>query len=233
MLSSIVLKNQFGEVSNNFIKTGSSAFLWCNFVVDATNGNGLGIRSLKSSGLAATPDIAKVYMHTSATAAAGNPNPQVGIILVEFAKSFSGYINGASGVVVPVSGSTINVTAGLTLGNVYIIVSVGTTNLAAWQALGWLGNALPTVGAAFVAITASDGTGTGIVEVPAATGSSVGSIQGIGDPNQTCIASTPTLICGVYGPTSDSVTTPLLVAPANNTVIGLTFNMINIPKSLI
>lgn len=41
----------------------------CNFIVDSTNVNGLGISSLKG------PVVHAVYMHTSATPSAGNPNP--------------------------------------------------------------------------------------------------------------------------------------------------------------
>src|ERR1017187_394412 len=50
-----------------------ATILDCNFVVDSANGNGLGIRNLKGSGR-----VAQVFMHTSATPAAGNPNPVAG-----------------------------------------------------------------------------------------------------------------------------------------------------------
>lgn len=228
MFPSLILKNQFGEQSNNFIEGGSNQ-MWCNFVVDKTNGNGLGIRSLKSSG-ANTPDIAAVYMVTSATPAATNPNPQAGIILVQFANPFAGYINGTSGSVVPLSGTPINVTSALAPGDVYIVVSVGTTTIAGWQSIGWLGNALPTVGAAFINTSATPTTGTGVVEVPLAAGDGIGQIKSVGDPNQGVISSTPTLICGVYAPTSSGSTVPVLTAPTNGSVIGLTFNMIPNPQ---
>lgn len=232
-LPNLVTRNQYGEVQNQFIKSGSSYSMWCNFVVDSTNGNGLGISSLKSSGPSSASEIANVYMHTSATPATGNPNPAVGLILVEFRKAFASYINGTYGIASPASGSNINVTAGLTAGNVYIITSLGTTSLANWQTLGWLGTALPTVGASFIAITSSAGTGTGTVQAPAAAGSTVGSIEVVGDPNQTVIASTANLICGVFSPTNSSTTTPVLTAPANNSVIGLTFNLIKAAGPLI
>ena len=50
-----------------------ATILDCSFIVDSANPNGLGIRSLKGSGR-----VAKVFMHTSATPAAGNPNPVAG-----------------------------------------------------------------------------------------------------------------------------------------------------------
>ena len=49
----------------------------CNFVVDSADTGGLGIRLLKGSG------VRNVYMHTSATAAAGNPNPAAGYALIQ------------------------------------------------------------------------------------------------------------------------------------------------------
>ena len=45
----------------------SPVLIDCNFVVDSTNGNGLGIRNLKG------PVVANVYMQTTATPAPGNP----------------------------------------------------------------------------------------------------------------------------------------------------------------
>src|ERR1035437_8832889 len=49
----------------------------CNFVVDSTNGNGLGIRSLKG------PGVQNVFMHTTSEPGLSNcirnPNPQGGV----------------------------------------------------------------------------------------------------------------------------------------------------------
>ena len=58
--------------ANSRIYTGHvmPVLIDCNFVVDSANSNGLGIRSLKG------PYVKNVYMHTSATPAPGNPNPQ-------------------------------------------------------------------------------------------------------------------------------------------------------------
>lgn len=229
MQPNLVVKNQFGEQSNLALIGGSNQ-VGCNFIVDSTNGNGLGIRSLKSQG------IANVYMHTSATPAAGNPNPAVGYILVEFALPYAGYVNGTSGFVATVSGSAINVTSGLTVGQAYVITSVGTTTAAQWQTLGLPINLTPTVGQCFIAITASAGSGTGVVEVPLAAGSGISHIEVAGDPNQSVATNNATggsmvLIC--LGATSSSVTTLAPTAPANNTVIGLAFNLIPVPGPLI
>lgn len=90
------------------------------FVVDSTNGNGLGVRSVKGQG------VKNVYMHTSATPAGGNPNPAVGLALIQlsydYARNYGGPINFAS----PVTGSNLAINASaLTVGQPYVIVSVG------------------------------------------------------------------------------------------------------------
>lgn len=100
----------------------------CNFVVDSTNGNGLGIRSLKGSG------VEDVFMYTAETAGAGNSgliNPLAhtaseGLILVKLKNNYARYLGGFSGFVAPTTGGTlaINSTA-LTVGSPYIIASSG------------------------------------------------------------------------------------------------------------
>lgn len=90
----------------------------CNFVVDSTNGNGLGIRSLKGQG------VKSVRMHS--TVASGTPAS--GLAWIELASNYNRYLGGFSGFVSPVTGSPIAIdstTAGLTVGNAYIIASVG------------------------------------------------------------------------------------------------------------
>ena len=92
----------------------------CNFVVDAANGNGLGLRSLKGAG------VQNVYMHTSSTPAAGSPNPAAGYALIKLANNYVRYAGGFSGFVSPVSGGNVAINgAALTVGNPYVIVSVG------------------------------------------------------------------------------------------------------------
>jgi hypothetical protein len=97
----------------------------CNFVVDNSNGNGLGIRNLKGSG------VQNVFMHTTATPGIGangqlNPNPAPGLVLVQLANNYNRYAGGFSGFVSPVTGSTIAINgSALTVGNPYVIVSPG------------------------------------------------------------------------------------------------------------
>lgn len=97
----------------------------CNFVVDSTNGNGLGIRSLKGQG------VKNVFMHTSASPGRGpngylNPNPAVGFALIQITYNYARYYGGFSGFVSPTAGSNIAINgSALTIGQPYIITSVG------------------------------------------------------------------------------------------------------------
>ena len=152
--------------------------IYCNFVVDSTNGNGLGIRSLKSNGY-----VRNVFMHTSATPGPGldgyvNPNPGSGDILLQLKNNYNYYLGGSVGFASPVSGTPLtSTTAHLS----YIIVSLGTTTLAQWQAAGVPVGQTPAVGLSFVAIATGAIGGTGAVEVPAAAGSGITNVEVIGD----------------------------------------------------
>lgn len=199
----------------------------CNFTVDSANGNGLGIRSLKSNGW-----IRNVFMFTSSTPGSNNgalnPNPAAGYALIQFKQNFNIYIGGYSGFVSPVSGTPINVTSGLSVGGAYIIVSVGTTSLAAWQALGVPAGVTPAVGVSFIAITATVGTGTGVVEVPKAIGSGIEVIDVIGNPNVS-VNSNIAANGGMYvlvrflAATAAGTTTLVATAPQDGSVVGMTF----------
>jgi hypothetical protein len=201
--------------------------LSCNFVVDSTNGNGLGIRNLKGTG------IANVFMHTSATPGPGNygvvnPNPQSGMILVQFQNQFNRYLSGFSGLVSPLTGSALtSVTSGLA----YVITSLGTTTTAQWVAAGLPAGMVPNVGAAFIAKETGAIGGTGTVEVPGVSG--ITSIEVVGDPNQTLQNSNlyqnggAQMVLQTLASTSSSVTTLIPTAPANNSVIGLNFYLSN------
>ena len=216
----LILKNQFGEESINSVFGGSNQ-IDINFIVDSTNGNGLGIRSLKGAG------VANVYMHTSATPAAGNPNPAPGLILVQLSQEYTQYLGGYSGFVSPVSGTPINVTTGTTLGLPYVIVSLGTTTLDQWQKLGLPANVTPAVGVSFVAVATTTATGTGVIEVPKATGSGIGgSIEAVGNLNlsiNTSDGSGGWMLFQCLSATNSSTTTLQATAPADGSVVGMRF----------
>lgn len=190
----------------------------CNFVVDSTNGNGLGLRSLKGS------YVSSVYMHTSASPAAGSPNPEAGIILVQLDDNYNNYLGGFAGPSNPLSGTPISISTGssLTIGAPYVIISLGTTTAAQWQAVGLPVTITPAVGAAFIA-SATSGAGTGTVEAPLSTGAGIDHMELIGDPS-TMNSNNPqpgsglTLMFACYK-------NGVLTAPANGAVIGMAFYM--------
>lgn len=189
----------------------------CNFIVDAANGNGLGIRSLKSNGY-----VKNVYMHTTSTPASGNPNPASGLIMIQLADNYARSICGMSSIVSPLSGSNVVVTAAgaaLTPGAAYVIVLVGTTTAAQWAALGVPAGVTPAVGVSFIAKLSGIGVGSGLVQVP--TSSNTDSIETIGDPNLS------------LGPQNSpnqggwiilqTLKSDVLTAPAAGSVIALSF----------
>lgn len=201
----------------------SPVLLDCNFIVDSTNGNGLGIRSLKG------PGIANVFMKTSATPAPGNPITANGSIMVQFQDNYNKYYGGFSGFIGPVSGTPILVTTGVTAGTTYIIVSVGTTTPAQWQKLGLPVGIVPAVGAAFVAIASTTATGTGVIEVLTSTGSNIDHIEAVGDPNTTITSNGPAVLgqgSGAYM-LLRCMKANANQAPADGSVLGLSFYMGN------
>lgn len=221
----VVSKNQFGETIIGY-ELGGGGYIDCSFIVDSANGNGLGIRSLKNYGQNAL--VKNVFMHTSSTPAGGNPNPASGYIVVQLAQNFLGYQGGYIGFVSPTSGSNLLVaSAGLTVGQLYIITVLGTTSVAQWNVLGVPAGAVPAVGVAFIA-AATSCTGTGAVQLPAAAGSTINHIEAVGDSN---LSVNPTDSSGsliylqVLGATNSSTTTLVATAPADNTVIGMRFVM--------
>ena len=205
--------------SNVFKEQGT----WCNFIVDSTNGNGWGIRSLKSKGY-----IEAIFMHTSATPAKQgsvlNPNPPAGYAYVVFKSNSNIYLGGFSG---QINNLTSTSTTSLTANSVYVITSLGTTTTAQWQTAGVPLGFTPAVGTTFVAAATASLSGTGTVGLPA---SPVGlDVTVVGDPNQLANNSNiaqnagSRLMLMFSAPTSSSVTTQTPTSPANGTVIGLKF----------
>lgn len=196
----------------------------CNFVVDSTNGNGLGIRSLKG------PYVKAVYMHTSATPDPLNPNPASGTILVQMSDNFNRSYTGGNAIVSPVSGTPIAILASgaaLTPGVAYVIVSLGTSTSADWHTLGVPAGVSPAVGVAFIALATGAGVGSGSVEITAAAGSGIASIETVGDPN---LSISPDQSLQSYGASfilQCRDYAGAIAAPANGSVISLAFLLSN------
>jgi hypothetical protein len=196
-----------------------------NFIVDQANGNGLGVRSVKSNGY-----VNNVFMHTSASPGVNNgqtnPNPEAGVCIVQLKGNFNRYIGGFTGVIATLTSTS---TTSLTQGNPYVITSLGTTTTAQWQTAGLQAGQTPAVGSAFIAAATASISGTGTVGIPAA--SPILNMQIIGDPNQTISNSNSAANGGAYlilqftAATSTSVTTPVLTQPANNSIVGMTIRL--------
>ena len=199
----------------------------CNFVVDSANGNGLGIRSLKG------PMIQNVFMHTSASPGLGNsnpatlnvpvlnPNPAAGTIIVQFQDNFNRSFSGCNAIVSPVSGTPLtSVVANVA----YTIVALGTATAAQFQAVGLPKGVTPAIGASFIASASAAIGGSAAVEVAAAAGSGVMSIETLGDPNAT-IAPDPTQSqgFGAYVILQCRNNSAAIAAPADGSVISLQF----------
>lgn len=194
-----------------------------NFVVDSTNGNGLGQRSLKSNGY-----VRNVFLHTSASPGTNdgalNPNPAVGYALVQFKNNFNAYLGGFSGFASPVAGSA---TGTLVQHNPAIITTLGTTTLAQWQSAGLPLGLTPAVGQSFIAIKSGALGGTGMFISPGVSG--ITSLEVIGDPNESIANSNLAQNGGAYvlvqflGATDASTTTLIAKAPADGSVVGMTF----------
>lgn len=225
--------------ANSRIYTGHvmPVLLDCNFVVDSTNGNGLGIRSLKG------PYVQNVFMHTTTTPGAGNsnsatpgivvtnPNPAAGTIVVQLNDNYNRIYTGGNAIVSPTSGSALKIdNSALTAGTAYIITTLGDATAAAWAALGVPSGVTPAVGVAFVAATVGAGanTSTSRVMTTLAAGSGTASIETVGDSNLS-IAPNPgssqgfgaqiTLQCRSYA--------GALAAPTDGSVISLSFLLSN------
>lgn len=209
----------------------SPVLLDCNFVVDSTNGNGLGIRSLKG------PAVQNVFMNTSSSAGAGNsnpatpnivvtnPNPAAGTIIVQLQDNYNRSFTGSNAIVSPVSGSALTAT---TIHVPVVITALGTATATQWQAKGLPKGITPAVGVAFVPTASGTIGGSAAVQIAAATGSGIMSIETLGDPNLT-IAPAPGSNQG-YGAQlilQCRDVTGAIAAPADGTVISLSFYLSN------
>lgn len=191
----------------------------CNFIVDSTNGNGLGIRSLKG------PMINNVFMHTSVTPGSNNgqtnPNPSAGVILIELNDNYNRYFGGFSGQAVGVGSNTATIVAG----SPYIITSLGTTTAAQWTTAGvarrfMTNNGLPNLGFSFIAAASETIPGSPTVAPPVSSG--IDHIEIVGDPNVSLspIPNSPTIGGRIM---AQCVLNSTATAPADGTTIGLAF----------
>lgn len=222
----MTVQRSFGYGGNkNYTNVFKEQGTWCNFIVDSTNGNGLGTRSLKSNGY-----IDAVFMHTSATpgkAPSGllNPNPPAGYVYVVFKSNSNFYLGGFTG---QINNLTSTSTTSTTANSIYVITSLGTATTAQWVTAGVPLGFTPAVGLAFVAAATGTIGGSATVGIPSAPVTLAVTV--VGDPNTTSNNSNIAANAGsrlmmlISAPTNSSTTTMTPTAPANGTVIGMKFS---------
>lgn len=156
------------------------------FTVTPTNG--LGITSLKSNGY-----VENVFMHTSTTPSANNgftnPNPLAGYGIVQLKQNFYKFLGLAGSSLNPpnVTATKIDNSA-LTVGQVYVISTLGNATAANWTQLGVPAGVTPAVGVAFTAlvigVTGEANTSTSRVMLPSFSTASGIEIVGAPDLDQ-------------------------------------------------
>lgn len=199
------------------------------FTVTPTNG--LGITSLKSNGY-----LNNVFMHTSTTPAANNgftnPNPAVGFAILQCTQNFNRFLGLAGFSINPpnVTATKIDNSA-LTVGQVYVISTVGDSTAAQWTQVGVPAGVTPAVGVAFTALvvgtTGEANTSTSRVMLPSVSATT--SVEVVGNSNVMIPANVasnagqyvflqflaPTISTGAY------VTPMIPTAPAAGSIISL------------
>lgn len=220
-------------LGNNYGKTYSflskPVLLDLNFIVDHTNGNGLGIRSLKGQGVKA------VYMNTSATAATGNPNPAAGFALIELEYNYTRAYAGPLNIVSPLAGSNLAINASaLTAGQAYVITSVGhgaagaatiapVADTSGSLASTWF-SLYDGYGNTFIIWFSVSGVGTApagvsgtLVQQTISTGATASTI---GTALATTIAALPSGVAGVFSFTTAGTTTVTVTSTKNFPIAG-------------
>lgn len=201
-----------------------------NTTFTVTPTNGLGITSLKSNGY-----VENVFMHTSTTPTANNgftnPNPAVGFAVIQLKQNLWNFLGLAGHVLTPpnVTATKIDNSA-LTVGQVYVISTLGNATAAQWATVGVPAGITPAVGVAFVAIATTAGTAntsTSRVMLPSVSATSSVEVVGVSNVMTTSnIASNagqqiilqflaPTISTGAY------VSPFIPTAPATGTVVSL------------
>ena len=166
-----------GKIYSPYVKP---VLLNASFVVASSNSNGLGITSLKGSGIDA------VFMHTSATPGSSggllNPNPPNGFVIINTAENYAKCLGNFVAISGPLSGTPLT---SVTVNNVYTITSLGTATTAQWVAKGVPIGITPAVGVTFTATATGTIGGSAAVQAPLSTGSGIDHLELVGDVNTT------------------------------------------------
>lgn len=203
----------------------------CHFQVSPTDTAGLGIVSGSLQG----QGVANIFMHTTQSPGKGangqlNPNPASGYIVAQLTDNFFKAYMVESFHRGPTSGSNIAVdSTNLTIGQLYVITTLGTSTAADWLALGVPPGVTPAVNVAFVAAATGAGVGSGQVQLQSISG--IDKIEGVGSPslslNPIPVGGSPNVGGWIYlttlAATNASTTTLVATAPTSGSTIHLSF----------
>ncbi len=150
----------------------------CEFTVDNTSPSG--VSNLKG------PAVKAVFMDAGASPSALNPNPAAGTILVQLQDAYNQVLAVEHSIISPLAGSPSTATVS---GKASVITTLGTATAAQaaadLQAVGLPIGIVPAIGVSFIA-TATATIGHSIaVDLPAAAGSGVATIELAADPDAT------------------------------------------------
>ena len=140
----------------------------------------------------------------------------IGVYRIVPQDKFNLFFWGKAMIIGGTGGSVVNAGSFVT-GNLYQIVTLGTTTTAQWQAAGVPAGVTPVVGLPFVATGAGAGNGT----VKAVAPSGIYATELAGDPNLAGSLATPAqgLILACYGPTATANTALVLTDPAAGSIV--------------
>lgn len=221
------------NLGNNYGKTyafqSKPVLLDLQFVVNPTDTAGFGVTSIKGQG------VSNVYMHTSATPAAGNPNPAVGYALIKLAYNYQRLYCPNYRITSPMTGSDLAINgSALTAGLPYQITSVGAgsagtvtiqpvADVAGSLASTWF-RLYDAYGNTFIIWFSVSGIGSAPVGVSGTlvqqTISANATAAQIGTALDLTIAGLPSGIAGVFSFTSSGTTTVTAVSTKAVPVAG-------------
>ncbi len=194
----------------------------CNFVVSAADSAGNGIISLKG------PGVSAVYMHTSTTPSATNPNPAAGEIVVKLQDNYNKYFAHYDSIIGPNGAATTSSKANV----LNIITVLGTATVAQWQAVGLPVGVTPAVGVVFVGSQAAVIGGSAQTAIALAAGAGIDHIETVGQPNLTLAPGTVNAVAGSLNGQGGTLyfrclKNAVLTAPTDLSVISLSIYLSN------
>lgn len=194
-----------------------------NLQFTVTPTNGLGVTSVKSNGY-----VQNVFMHTSTTPTSNNgylnPNPANGYAIIQFKNNFNYYLNGLVQFLAPSTGSVKVDNSALTIGNPYIISTLGDASLATWLGVGVPPGITPAVGVSFIATSVGAGSNSSSSRVSTPSSSGIVMSEVVGLPNSSIANTNLASNNGAWIMLQFSSATAAVAAPAAGSVCCVKFS---------